>query len=90
MLGGMKRTNMLRTSWKKNKWMIVGLFLLVTAIVLALFSSNASLSFIDFLQALTGREGADETAFLILSGVRAPRAVAGIFCGIGLSLISID
>lgn len=86
MLGGMKRTNMLRTSWKKNKWMIVGLFLLVTAIVLALLSSNASLSFIDFLQALTGREGADETAFLILSGVRAPRAVAGIFCGIGLSV----
>ena len=79
-------TNMFATFWKNNKWMICGILLLLTAVMLSLFGSNKSLSFMDFLKAAANRNDADEVALLILYGVRLPRTLAGIFCGIGLSV----
>ena len=86
MQGGTKLTNMFATFWKNNKWMICGILLLLMAVMLSLFASNKSLTLTDLLKAATNAKDADEAAMLILYGVRVPRTLAGIFCGIGLSV----
>ena len=86
MQGGTKLTNMFATFWKNNKWMICGILLLLMAVMLSLFASNKSLTLMDLLKAATNAKDADEAALLILYGVRVPRTLAGIFCGIGLSV----
>ncbi len=63
-----------------------GILLLLAAAGAALFGASKSLTFADLLKAVMGGSGADETALLILVGVRLPRALAGIFCGMGLSV----
>ena len=77
---------MFATFWKNNKWILCGILLLCAAIVLSLFGPNGSYAFTDFVKAVFSRRDADQVASLILWGVRLPRMLAGIFCGIGLSV----
>lgn len=77
---------MFATFWKNNKWILCGILLLCAAIALSLFGPNGSYAFTDFVKAVFSRRDADQVASLILWGVRLPRMLAGIFCGIGLSV----
>ena len=82
----MQPINMLMIFWKKDKWLIAGIAVLTAGMILSLFYGNGDAVWRDFFNAFVHKGTSPAAVSLILYGVRIPRLMAGVFCGMALSV----